>query len=111
MNNELEIFKNDEFGQIRTIVIGNEPYFVVRDLITALGYQKSYSDVLKQQCDEDDYFICDKTHPLTGVEFNYKSLGQRGGYFVNESGLYDKYAIIDLFVFGFVTVMEPSAYF
>ena len=88
MNNELEIFKNDEFGQIRTIVIGNEPYFVVRDLITALGYQKSYSDVLKQQCDEDDYFICDKTHPLTGVEFNYKSLGQRGGYFVNESGMY-----------------------
>ena len=88
MNNELEIFKNDEFGQIRTIVIDNEPYFVVRDLITALGYQKSYSDVLKQQCDEDDYFICDKTHPLTGVEFNYKSLGQRGGYFVNESGMY-----------------------
>ena len=88
MNNELEIFKNEEFGEIRTIVIGNEPYFVVKDLITALGYQKSYSDVLKQQCDEDDYFICDKTHPLTGVEFNYKSLGQRGGYFVNESGMY-----------------------
>ena len=58
MKNELEIFKNEEFGQIRTIVIGNEPYFVVRDLIAALGYQKSYSDVLKQQCDEDDYFIC-----------------------------------------------------
>lgn len=47
MNNELEIFKNEEFGEIRTIVIDNDPYFVVRDLITALGYQKSYSDVLK----------------------------------------------------------------
>lgn len=88
MKNELEIFSNKEFGQVRVISIQNEPYFVAKDLITNLGYQKAYSDVLKQQCDEDDYVLCDKTHPLTGVEFNYKELGQRGGYFVNESAMY-----------------------
>ena len=76
MKNELEIFSNKEFGQVRVISIQNEPYFVAKDLITNLGYQKAYSDVLKQQCDEDDYVLCDKTHPLTGVEFNYKELGQ-----------------------------------
>ena len=88
MKNELEIFSNKEFGQVRVIIVQNEPYFVAKDLITNLGYQKAYSDVLKQQCDEDDYILCDKTHPLTGVEFNYKELGQRGGYFANESAMY-----------------------
>ena len=32
MANEMQIFKNDEFGQIRTIVIENEPYFVGKDV-------------------------------------------------------------------------------
>lgn len=86
--NDLQIFKNKDFEELRTIMINGEPYFVAKDLILNLGYQKGYSDVLKQQCDKDDYFICDKTHPLTGVEFDYKELGQRGGYFVNESAMY-----------------------
>lgn len=38
--NELEIFKNEEFGEIRTVVIENEPWFVGRDVATALGYAK-----------------------------------------------------------------------
>lgn len=29
--NELEIFKNEEFGEIRTLVINNEPWFVGKD--------------------------------------------------------------------------------
>ena len=32
MNNEIEIFKNEEFGQIRTMLINNEPYFVGKDV-------------------------------------------------------------------------------
>lgn len=40
MNNELEIFKNDEFGEVRTLVIDNKPYFCASDVAKALGYSK-----------------------------------------------------------------------
>lgn len=36
--NELQIFENSEFGSIRTITIGNEPWFVGTDVAKALGY-------------------------------------------------------------------------
>ena len=39
MANEMQIFKNDEFGQVRTVVIENEPYFVGKDVADILGYQ------------------------------------------------------------------------
>ena len=32
MKNELEIFKNEEFGEIRTVTINGEPWFVAKDL-------------------------------------------------------------------------------
>lgn len=35
---EIKIFENEEFGQVRTIVINNEPWFVGKDVATALGY-------------------------------------------------------------------------
>lgn len=35
---ELEIFKNSEFGEVRGLTINNEPYFVGKDIATALGY-------------------------------------------------------------------------
>lgn len=38
--NNIQIFQNPEFGEIRTIVIDNEPWFVGRDLATSLGYAK-----------------------------------------------------------------------
>ena len=38
--NELEIFKNEEFSEIRTITINNEPWFVGKDITNILGYKK-----------------------------------------------------------------------
>lgn len=38
--NELEIFKNEEFGEVRTILINNKPYFCGNDVAKALGYIK-----------------------------------------------------------------------
>lgn len=40
MNNELEIFKNDEFGEVRTLLINDKPYFMANDIAKALGYAK-----------------------------------------------------------------------
>ena len=36
--NELQIFKSEEFGTIRTVTIDNEPWFVGKDVAVALGY-------------------------------------------------------------------------
>ena len=84
----LEVFNNDEFGQVRILIIKNEPYFIAKDVVDALGYKKGYTDVLKQQCYEDDYVLYDKTHLSFLNYLNYRELGQRGGYLINESGLY-----------------------
>ena len=35
--NDIQIFNNPEFGDIRTVVINNEPWFVGIDIATALG--------------------------------------------------------------------------
>lgn len=37
---EIQIFNNPDFGEIRTVIIDGEPWFVGRDLATALGYVK-----------------------------------------------------------------------
>ena len=48
--NELKIFENAEFGQVRTVTIDNEPWFVGKDVAAALGY-KDTSDALRKHVD------------------------------------------------------------
>lgn len=74
---ELQIFKNKEFGEVRTVTIDNEPWFVGKDVATALGYQNA-SKALADHVEE-----CDKLN-----NESLSSLGQRGGWLINESGLY-----------------------
>lgn len=91
-DNMIKIFKNEEFGEIRTLVIDGEPMFVGKDIVEKLGYNLSGkhipSEYIKKFCDEEDYILYDKTHPQIKGELDYKQLGQRGGYLINESGLY-----------------------
>lgn len=49
----VEIFKNEEFGTIRTVVIGNEPWFVGRDVAVALGYENTRKAIADHVDDED----------------------------------------------------------
>lgn len=77
--NELIIFNNEEFGEIRTITINGEPWFVGKDVATALGYKDPSSAVSKNVDLED------KTTLLIQQDgSNYKSRTT----FINESGLY-----------------------
>ncbi len=39
MNNQLQIFNNEQFGKIRTVEIDNKPYFIAVDIAKALGYK------------------------------------------------------------------------
>lgn len=74
MLNQLEIFKNREFGEIRTVVIDGEPMFCLIDICKALGM--SNPTMVAQRLDEDE---------LTKLD-----LGSRAGdtNFITESGLY-----------------------
>lgn len=49
MKNELEIFSSEEFGQVRTIVINNNPYFCASDVAKALGYSNT-RDAVSRHC-------------------------------------------------------------
>lgn len=47
--NELEVFSNNEFGEVRTVVIDGKPYFVASDIAKALCY-KNTSKAIKDHC-------------------------------------------------------------
>ena len=75
--NGLQIFSNEEFGEIRTVTINGEPWFVGKDVAESLGYADP-NKAIAMHVDEEDK-LNDKTA---------SSLGQRGGWLINESGLY-----------------------
>lgn len=75
--NELQIFKNTEFGEIRTVIIKNEPYFVGKDIAEILGYQNT-PKAIKDHVDEEDKLI--ERFVMSGQN--------RDVYIINESGLY-----------------------
>ena len=49
MDNELKIFSNKEFGNIRVVNINDKEYFVANDITKALGYSNS-QDAIKKHC-------------------------------------------------------------
>ena len=75
--NELQIFNNEEFGEIRTVTIDNEPWFVGKDVAEALGYAEPRSAVSKkvEECDR-------------GVAEMETPSGKQKMTTINESGLY-----------------------
>ncbi len=75
--NELQIFENADFGSVRTLMINDAPYFVGKDVAEILGYTNS-SKALADHVDDEDKLNNE----------SLSSLGQRGGWLINESGLY-----------------------
>lgn len=74
---DLEIFKNDEFGEVRTVLINDEPYFVAKDITDRLGFSNGRDAISKHVDDEDksDVAIHDGSQ-------------NRNMTVINESGLY-----------------------
>lgn len=68
MEKHIQVFNNTEFGEIRTMEINGEPWFVGKDIAAALGYSNP-SKALIDHVDEED-----KLNNET-----LSSLGQRGG--------------------------------
>ena len=74
---ELQIFKSMEFGQVRTIIIDDEPWFIGKDIALALGYSNT-QDALSRHVDLED---------KADVAF-HDGRQKRTMIGVNESGLY-----------------------
>lgn len=75
--NELQIFNNPEFGEVRTVNIDGEPWFVGKDIALALGYINT-KDALSRHVDADDKGGSRITTPS----------GEQEMTIINESGLY-----------------------
>ena len=54
---DLQIFKNPEFGEVRTVNIDGEPWLVGKDVATALGYVDTFG-ALKKHVDDEDKQNC-----------------------------------------------------
>lgn len=79
--NELQIFKNAEFGSIRTTTINGEPYFVGHDIAEILGYSNT-KDAISTHVDEEDRTVIQRSENTT------LEIPNRGLTVINESGLY-----------------------
>ena len=73
----IKIFENDEFGEIRTVTIENDPWFVGKDIAMALGYGDTDQAIRKHVQDEDKL-----TRQIDGGD------QKRNATVINESGLY-----------------------
>ena len=104
MENALQIFDNPEFGKIRVALINGEPYFVGKDVATALAYSNA-RDALINHVDERDKIVITRkdfeemasnqdsrqTRPSYSTEdfFGESAIGGTQRLtFINESGLY-----------------------
>lgn len=78
MNEDMiQVFSNPVFGNVRTTMIDDEPWFVGKDVADALGYVKT-ADVLRKRIDDEDK-----------LSLRFGESGQeRVMYVINESGLY-----------------------
>lgn len=75
---ELKIFNNEEFGQVRTIVINDEPWFVGKDVAEALKYNEPHK-AIQRHVEEDDRM----KHPVTDSTGRTQEV-----WIISESGLY-----------------------
>lgn len=80
--NELKIFENESFGEIRTIKDENgEPWFVGKDVAEILEYTNTTKAILTHVDDEDKKI-------LTSQNGTLENIPNRGLTIINESGLY-----------------------
>ena len=75
--NQMEIFKNPEFGAIRAVEIDGEPWLVGKDVALALGY-KNPQEAIRNHVDAEDKGVSEILTPG----------GMQKLPIINESGLY-----------------------
>ena len=74
--NELKVFENEKFGQVRSTVIDGDPWFVAADVCRASGIVRT-SDAVSRLDDDEKGTVSSRTLG-----------GQQDLLAVNEAGLY-----------------------
>ena len=77
MGNKMTVFENEEFGQVRTVEIEGEPWFVGKDVALALGYSNP-QEAIRYHVDDEDKGVNEMVTPG----------GKQHLPIINESGLY-----------------------
>lgn len=90
--NELKIFENPDFGQVRTVLIEDTPYFVGKDVAKILGY-KNPNEAIQDHVDVDDKFLrsskgSEMLKLFSSVKNIQDKFGRQDNWFINESGVY-----------------------
>lgn len=75
-NSEVILFRHEQFGEIRTLNINGEPWFVGKDVALSLGYTNP-AKALRDHVDSDDVTVND-SFTVNGTQ----------GKLINESGMY-----------------------
>ena len=80
--NELQIFNSEEFGEVRTVTIDNEPWFVGKDVALALGYSNA-SKAVSTHVEEEDRIL-----KVLEADSQNGNVVKTQTTLINESGLY-----------------------
>ena len=88
----MQIFNNEKYGAVRTVVDKTgKIWFFGEDIVEDLGYNletNSYTTFIKRFVkDKYKLKVDSKTQLQNVIKLNYKELGQRGGYLINEYGV------------------------
>lgn len=83
--NDIQIFNNVEFGELRGMYIDNEPWLVGKDVAVALGYSNASKAIIDHVDDEDKQFIMVN---IADSQNGNVPVGQTKTAIINESGFY-----------------------
>jgi len=81
--------ENWKSHQIRFILIKGEWWAIGKDVTDILGYVNSNKTINDHLESDEKLLLNAKTQYQSGIKFSYKKLGQRGGYLINEAGIYE----------------------
>lgn len=87
--NELQVFSNPEFGQVRSVMVEDAPWFVGKDVAAALGYADTKKAISSHVDAEDRVFLKrGETPTYKGDDLPTLKSSRYGMNIINESGLY-----------------------
>ncbi|HHK5599914.1 phage repressor protein/antirepressor Ant [Bacillus anthracis] len=82
----LQVFNNEDFGQVRTVIKGEDVWFVAKDLCKILGFRDPGE--ITRLLDDDEKFHMNKAEIQSHISSGIGNVSPRGWTLINESGLY-----------------------
>lgn len=93
MTNEIaKVFSSERFGNVRVVVLTDEPWFVGKDIAETLGYKNTNKAVMEHVDSEDKFMRSTRGNEIGKLFSSLKEMqeifGRQDNWFINESGIY-----------------------